>query len=475
MIGTYKKLALPLKIISVVIFAGLTAGSELLRRSAPGNPVFEFFLFIFILTTLFLIFNLAEFKVYTRVFLGLGLGLVTGIIAPDTITVFYPVGQVFIRLIKMIVVPLVFASLLVGTASLGDIRKLGRIGVRTISFYMLSTALAITIGLAIANMVKPGEEIPAEVKDTISRDYESSARDKVDSAGQGLSTIDILLDIIPENPVRAMSEGKMLQIILFALLSGIALTHIPKDKRDSLVRFFDAVTDVMIMMVHFVMRLAPYGVFALIAYVIASYGSSIILTLFSYFLTTILALAIHVIVFNSAVIRYFSGLTVKEFWQGIYPALLVAFSTSSSSATLPVSMDCAENNLKVRPDVASFVLPLGSTINMDGTAIFQGVSAVFIANVYGIELTVIDQLTIILTATLASIGTAGAPQVGIIMLTLVLQSIGIPLEGIALILGVERFLDMTRTMVNVTSDLSCSVFISDREAGQDNAGFGDKL
>ena len=466
MIRIYKNLALPLKIITALIFAGLTAGTEILRRSAPDNIIFEFFLFVLILATLLLIFNLAEFKVYTRVFLGLGLGLLAGIIAPDMITIFYPVGQVFIRLIKMIVVPLVFASLLVGTASLGDIRKLGRIGVKTISFYMLSTALAITIGLAIANMIKPGDEIPVEVKEAISRDYESSARDKVGSAGQGFSAVDVLLDIIPENPVRAMSEGKMLQIILFALLSGIALIHIPTEKRESLVRFFDAVTDVMIMMVHFVMRLAPYGVFALIAYVIASYGSSIILTLFSYFLTTILALAIHVIVFNSAVIRYFSGLTIREFWQGIYPALLVAFSTSSSSATLPVSMDCAENNLKVRPDVASFVLPLGSTINMDGTAIFQGVSAVFIANVYGIDLTVFDQLTIILTATLASIGTAGAPQVGIIMLTLVLQSIGIPLEGIALILGVERFLDMTRTMVNVTSDLSCSVFISDRESGQ---------
>ena len=465
MISTYKNLGLPLKIISLLIFAGLTAGTEFLRHKAPENLIFDFFIFIFILCTLLLVFNLGEFKVYTRVFLGLGLGLLTGVFAPDTVSSFYPVGQVFIRLIKMIVVPLVFASLLVGTASLGDIRKLGRIGVKTITFYLLSTALAITIGLAIANLIKPGEEIPAQVKTEISRDYESSARDQVESAGKDLSPVDILLDIIPENPVRAMSEGKMLQIILFALLCGIALTHIPAEKREPLIRFFDAVTEVMIMMVHFIMRLAPYGVFALIAYVIASYGSSIILTLFSYFFTTILALIIHVILFNSAVIKYFSGLTIREFWQGIYPVLLVAFSTSSSSATLPVTMDCAENNLKVRPDVASFVLPLGSTINMDGTAIFQGVSAVFIANVYGIDLTIIDQLTIILTATLASIGTAGAPQVGIIMLTLVLQSIGIPLEGIALILGVERFLDMTRTMVNVTSDLSCSVFISDREAG----------
>jgi Na+/H+-dicarboxylate symporter len=208
------------------------------------------------------------------------------------------------------------------------------------------------------------------------------------------------------------------------------------------------------------MRLAPYGVFALIASVIGLYGTEIIATLLVYFSTTILALTVHVFLFNSAIIKFFTNLKVSEFWRGIYPALLVAFSTSSSSATLPVSIECAEDNLKVKPEIASFVLPLGATINMDGTAIFQGVSAVFIATVYGMELTLIDQLTIILTATMASIGTAGAPQVGIVMLTLVLQSIGIPLEGIALILGVERFLDMARTMVNVSSDLSCTVFIN---------------
>jgi Na+/H+-dicarboxylate symporter len=197
-----------------------------------------------------------------------------------------------------------------------------------------------------------------------------------------------------------------------------------------------------------------------VATVIGEYGTNIILTLLTYFITTILALSIHVLIFNSLIIKMFTGLKISQFWQGIYPALLVAFSTSSSSATLPVSIECAEENLKARPEVASFVLPLGATINMDGTAIFQGVSAVFIATVYGMDLTLVDQLTIIFTATLASIGAAGAPQVGIIMLTLVLESIGIPLEGIALILGVERFLDMARTSVNVTSDLSCTAFIS---------------
>jgi Na+/H+-dicarboxylate symporter len=290
--------------------------------------------------------------------------------------------------------------------------------------------------------------------------YEQLAGDKITQAVERPSTIDILLDIIPENPARSMAEGKMLQIIFFAIIAGIAITYLQENKKDIVLGFFQGVTDISIHLVHMVMKLAPYGVFALIASVIGLYGTEIIMTLLAYFSSTILALAVHVFFFNSAIIKFFTNLKVSEFWRGIYPALLVAFSTSSSSATLPVSIECAEDNLKAKPEIASFVLPLGATINMDGTAIFQAVSAVFIATVYGMELTLIDQLTIIFTATLASIGTAGAPQVGIVMLTLVLQSIGIPLEGIALILGVERFLDMARTMVNVSSDLSCTVFIS---------------
>jgi len=404
-----------------------------------------------------------RFNLYTQVFLGLGLGLIAGIFAGDVITVFYPLGQVFIRLIKMVVVPLVFASILVGTASLNDIKKLGKIGIKTIIFYLLSTAIAITIGLSIANIMSPGDSVPSDVRSELKSNFEHTAQEKISTAEQRPSIIDLLLNIIPENPARAMAEGRMLQIIFFAIMCGIALTFINQDRRNYIVSFFDGVTDITIAMVHLIMKLAPYGVFALIAYVIAVYGSSIILTLFGYFVTTILALVIHVFFFNSIVIKIFSDLSIKEFWKGIYPALLVAFSTSSSSATLPVTMDCAEKNLRVKSQISSFVLPLGSTVNMDGTAIFQGVSALFIANVYGLDLTITDQLTIILTATLASIGAAGVPQVGIILLTMVLQSIGIPLEGIALILGVERFLDMARTTVNVTSDLSCSVVISKQE------------
>ncbi len=448
-----------LKIILIVV--SCVMATLLMLQSSPDPPsnFVQFFSFLFLGSSLYLIFNFKNPKIYTRIFAGLALGIIAGLVFGDQIQVFLPVGKAFIQLIKMIVVPLVFASLLVGTASMNNIKELGKIGVRTLSFYLISTAVAITIGLAIANMINPGADIPAEISTELQQEYHQVAGDKIARAVERPSTVDLLLDIIPENPARSMAEGKMLQIIFFAIIAGIAVTYLNEEKKRSILLFFGGVTDITIQMVHFVMKLAPYGVFALVAAVVGQYGTHIIYTLLGYFITTILALAVHVFIFNSAVIKLFTGLKISEFWQGVYPALLVAFSTSSSSATLPVSIECAEENLKAKPEVASFVLPLGATINMDGTAIFQGVSAVFIATVYGMDLTLMDQLTIILTATLASIGTAGAPQVGIIMLTLVLQSIGIPLEGIALILGVERFLDMARTAVNVTSDLSCTVVV----------------
>jgi Na+/H+-dicarboxylate symporter len=459
----YQNLKLPLKVTLALLASLITAVAVIFLQHDYDNAFLQFLTALLIFLNLYLVFNLSDFKIYTRIFLGLGLGLITGMLAGEVIQVFYPVGKVFIRLIKMIVVPLVFASLLVGTASLNDIRKLGRIGIKTILFYLISTAIAISIGLAVANIINPGDSLPASITQELNQNYEKSVQEQISTIADRPSTIDLFLEIIPENPARAMADAKMLQIIFFAIMSGIALTYIQQERRTFVVRFFEGVTDITIAMVHLIMKLAPYGVFALIAYVISQYGSEIILTLLSYFMTTIAALVFHVIIFNSIVIVFFTDLGVRQFWSGIYPALLVAFSTSSSSATLPVTIDSAESNLAVKPEIASFVLPLGSTINMDGTAIFQGVSAVFIANVYGMDLTLIDQLTIILTATLASIGTAGAPQVGIIMLTLVLQSIGIPVEGIALIMGVERFLDMSRTMVNVTSDLSCSAFINKNE------------
>ena len=460
---SYSKLNLKTKLISSISSIGILIVFYLVMFEV-SNVFSSIILFLIIAINLFFIFNFSDsFKLYTKIFIGLALGILFGIFFGDTANIFYPVGQVFIRLIKMIVIPLVFASVFVGTSSLGDPKKLGRIGGKTISFYILSTAIAIIIGLTTANIIKPGSNIPESVKTELHANFKSQAQVKINAVSDKTNPIDILLDIVPTNPFKAVAEGKMLQIIFFAIIAGIVIHYIAEDRRKTILTFFEGVTDLSIELVHLIMKLAPYGVFALIAYVIAQFGSEVILTLISYFLTTIIALLIHVFLFNSAIIKFFTQIKLSEFWKGIYPAILVAFSTSSSSATLPVTMECAEENLKIKPHIASFVLPLGSTINMDGTAIFQGVSAVFIATLYGIDLTLGDQLTILLTATLASIGTAGAPQVGIIMLTLVLQSIGIPLEGIALILGVERFLDMARTTVNITSDLSCAGFVNAKE------------
>ena len=456
----FKSLSPIYRLLILVFFIAGTSLALLFLAQSPDNTIIKLISFSLIIITLYIIFNFAEIKIYNRIFIGLALGILSGLIFGEQIQIFLPVGKAFIKLIKMIVIPLVFSSLLVGTASMNNIKKLGNIGARTFVFYIVSTALAITLGLLIANMIRPGSDIPVEVQTELRYDYEQEADEKVTRAVERPSTIDLLLDIIPENPAQSMADGKMLQIIFFALMSGVAVTYLSGEKKKIILTFFEGITDITIKIVEVIMKLAPYGVFALVASVIGAYGTTIILTLLSYFVTTLLALLVHVFIFNSAVIKIFTNLRLSEFWRGIYPALLVAFSTSSSSATIPVSIECAEKNLNARSEVASFVLPLGATINMDGTAIFQGVSAIFIANIYGIELTLVDQFTIIFTATLASIGTAGAPQVGIIMLTLVLQSIGIPLEGIALILGVERFLDMARTTVNVTSDLSCTSLIS---------------
>lgn len=459
----YKNLSLPVKLITTILCIGFSIlfFSSIFNES---NILFVLIGFILLALNLYFIFNLSSsFKLYTKIFVGLACGLLFGIFASDAASIFYPVGQIFIRLIKMIVIPLVFSSVFVGTASLGDPKKLGKIGGKTLLFYITSTAIAIIIGLTTANIIKPGSAISEDVKVELHANFQSEAQIKIDAVSEKSNMVDLLLNIVPTNPFKAFTEGKMLQIIFFAIIAGVVINYISEDRRRTLLNFFEGVTDLSIEFVHLIMKLAPYGVFALIAYVISKYGSEVILTLISYFLTTIIALVIHVFLFNSAVIKIFTQIKLSDFWKGIYPAILVAFSTSSSSATLPVTMECAEKNLKIKPQIASFVLPLGSTINMDGTAIFQGVSAVFIATLYGIDLTLGDQLTILLTATLASIGTAGAPQVGIIMLTLVLQSIGIPLEGIALILGVERFLDMARTTVNITSDLSCAGFVNAKE------------
>lgn len=410
----------------------------------------------------------------TKIFVGMVLGIVAGLIVGDsTVTIggqqiglasIQPIGDLFLRLIRMVVVPLVFASLLVGTASLGDPKKLGRIGMKTVGFYLVTTALAITIGLALANSVQPGSRLPAETQQELMAAYQDQAEGAEASMRQRPSTVEALLEVVPTNPAESLASADMLQIIFFAMFFGVALTLIKnREKADQIIGFFDGVTDAMIVIVHAVMELAPYGVFALIAAVIAIYGVQVLLSLLIYSACVFVGLALHMTVVYGSAVFLLGGMSPLFFFRGIREAQAIAFATSTSSGTLPVTMECAEKNLGVSEEIASFVLPLGSTVNMDGTALYQGVATVFIAQVYGIDLSIGQQLTIVLMATLASIGAAGVPGVGIITLAMVLETLGLPLEGIALILGVDRFLDMARTTVNVTGDSAVAVVVARSE------------
>ncbi len=405
-----------------------------------------------------------KWKLHTQILIGLVLGALAGMLIGPSITVIRPFGTLFIRLITMIVVPLVFASLVVGTASLDDIRKLGRIGIKTVLYFTCTTAIAISLGVFLAKVLGPGRNLDPETKSQLLENYNQVASENIQKAivdKPGLT--DIFVNIVPDNPFRALAEGDMLEVIFFGLFLGIAITLLPKDKQKPLVSFFDSLSETMIQIVHIVMKMAPVGVFALIAAIIGEFGIGILLTLLKYTLVTLAGLAIHGAVVYPLAMKLFSTMTFRKFFTGMRDAQVVAFSTSSSSATLPVTMECAEEKLGVPREIASFVLPIGTTINMDGTALYQGVAAIFISQVYGMDLSITNQLLIVVTATLASIGAAGVPGVGIITLTLVLKTIGVPLEGIALIIGVDRILDMCRTVINVTGDASCSVVIAATE------------
>jgi proton glutamate symport protein len=377
-------------------------------------------------------------------------------------TLIKPLGDIFIRLLMMIAIPLVFASLLVGVSSLHDIRRMARIGGKTILFYIVTTAIAITVGLTFGNLIEPGERMDEGARDRLLAAYEDDAAARIQE-DLGIDFITYLVNLVPRNPVRAMADADMLQIIFFALLTGIALLFIEKQKAFRVTSFFDAVSDAMIALVDLVMRIAPYAVFALIAATIAEFGFGILQTLIWYVIAVVGGLAVQTFVVYPLILKVTARkVRLRDFFRGIRPAQLVAFTTSSSAATLPVNMECCEN-IGAPKSVTGFVLPLGATINMDGTALYQGVAAVFIAQVYGMDLTLLQQLTVVLTATLASIGTAPVPGVGIVMLIIVLRSVGVPEAGIALILGVDRLLDMCRTITNVTSDATATMMVASTE------------
>lgn len=405
-----------------------------------------------------------KMSLVSRIMIGLALGVIVGLLfisnpsIPDT--VIKPFGTLFLNLVKMTIVPLVFASLVGGAASTGDIKKLGRVGGKTMLYFFVTTAFAVFIGLAVSNLLKPGIGITLAL-----------AEPTIQEAAEAPSLVETLLNIVPTNPIDAMAKGNMLQIIFFAILSGVGATYIG-EKGQGYLKFCDSLAEIMYKLTEMIMSLAPYGVFALMVPVIANNGPKVLLPLIKLIFVCYLAYLIHVLFTYSATVKIWTKIPVSKFFKAAVPALAMAFSTSSGAATLPLGMKISKEEFGVPDSVASFVLPLGTTVNMDGTAIFQGACAVFIAQVYGIDLTFGQQLTIILTATLASIGTAGVPGSGFIMLTMVLGSVGLPVEGMALIAGIERILDMGRTTVNVAGNLSASVVIAGTEGEIDyeNAG-----
>jgi len=396
---------------------------------------------------------LKKVRLTTKILIGLVLGIIVGLMlggSPQIATDYIqPFGTLFLRMIKMIIVPLVLSSLVVGAASMGDVKKLGRIGGKTVVFYMVTTAVAVIIGLILGNVMNPGAGLSIPVDASI-------------EAAEAPMIADTLLNIIPDNALSALVSANMLQTIAFALFLGIGITLIG-EKGKPFLHFFESMAEVMYKIVAIIMSYAPIGVFALITPVVAHNGPAVLLPLVKVILAVYIGCIIHAVLVYSSAVKIFAKMNPLNFFKGAAPASVVAFSTCSSSGTLPVTIKSAKDNFGVSDGVSGFVLPLGATINMDGTALYQGVCALFVAQIYGLELGIAQQLTIVLTATLASIGTAGVPGAGFIMLTMVLTAVGLPLEGSALIAGIDRVLDMARTSVNVTGDMAASVVIAATE------------
>ncbi|MEO8512991.1 MAG: dicarboxylate/amino acid:cation symporter [Ignavibacteria bacterium] len=382
---------------------------------------------------------------------------------------FKPIGDIFVRLLNMIAIPLVLASLIVGAASLTDLRHIAKIGGKTLGFFALTAVVSITIGLLLANIIGPGRLMDKNAKEHIIAAYQDDAKSTIDQNVK-MDVVDFLVNIVPKNPFKAIADGDFLQIVFFAILTGIFLVQIPKDKSIPVIQFFEGITDAMIVLVEKVMVIAPYAVFTLIAATVAEFGFEILKTLLWYSLTVLAGLVAVTFIEYPVLLKLLSKMSVKDFFKAQRQVMTVAFSTSSSAATLPITMDACEKRLGIPNKIASFVLPIGTNINKDGTAIMQVVAAIFIAQVYGFDLTFTQQLTILLTTALAALGTASVPGMGLLMLIIVLKSVGLPEEGIALIIGVDRFLDMCRTVPNVLADsLACVVIASSEgEIGEVN-------
>jgi Na+/H+-dicarboxylate symporter len=410
-----------------------------------------------------------KIELHWKILIGMGFGVLFGLIfsfipngglfISDYIK---PFGTIFINLLKLIAVPLILASLIKGISDLKDISKLSKMGGRTIITYLITTLTAVTIGLVLVNLIQPGKSISVETRNELVEAYASDTQAKQEAAAkqQESGPLQALIDVVPSNIFLAASNNRnMLQVIFFALFFGIGMILLSEKKVKPVKKFFDSFNEIILKLIDLIMLAAPYGVFALLAALVVEAPSlELFQALALYAITLLLGLAVMIFVYV-IIVRVISKRKVSFFMRGIAPAQLLAFSTSSSAATLPVTMECVEDNLGVDEEVASFVLPIGATINMDGTSVYQGVAAVFIAQAFGLDLSLSAQLGIVLTATLASIGTAAVPSAGIVMLVIVLAQAGIPEAGLALIFAIDRPLDMCRTIVNVTGDAAVSMIV----------------
>ena len=409
----------------------------------------------------------------TKIFIGLLLGLVTGVVfhyavpagyVRDTVFVggiFKVLGDGFLRLMQMLVVPLVFCSLICGSSAIGDTKSLGKVGIKTLGFYLVTTALAISIALLVGNLINPG----------VGLDISQLEATEVKTA-ESVSLADTLLNIIPKNPIQGLAEGNMLQIILFALLIGIILAKLG-ERAEVVSNFFAQFNDIMMEMTMIVMKVAPIGVFCLVAKTFTNIGFGAFFNLIKYMAGVMLALVVQCLVVYMVMLKIFTGANPFRFLKKFAPVMGFAFSTATSNATIPMSIDTLSRKMGVTKKISSFTIPLGATINMDGTAIMQGVAVVFAAQAFGIPLGIKEYAMVIATATLASIGTAGVPGVGLVTLTMVFASVGLPVEAIGIIMGIDRILDMSRTAVNITGDAVCTTIVAHQDGGLDREIFND--
>ncbi|WP_170574836.1 dicarboxylate/amino acid:cation symporter [Ruegeria atlantica] len=391
---------------------------------------------------------------WKQIVIALVLGIVVGVILNITGNEAFAgtikhIGTLFLSLIKMLIVPLIFVSLVCGMTSVSDMARMGRIGLKSVVFYLCTTAFAIAIGLALGNLFQPGVGIDLGAAEAM-------------EAKTAPPFIDQLIAIVPKNPIAAAADGKVLQIIFFAIMFGLSI-NLVGDAGKPIRDFFEALNSVILKLTEIVISFAPYGVFALMAWVAGTYGLDLLLPLGTIIAALYIGCILHALFVYGGLVTFLARLNPVRFFQGIVEPQIVAFTSTSSSGTLPVTMTAVQKNLGVNRSVASFTLPLGATINMDGTAMYQGVAALFVAQAFGVELGMSEYVTIILTSTLASIGTAGVPGAGLVMLSLVLTSVGLPLEGVAIVAGIDRILDMARTALNVTGDAACTVLIAKSE------------